>query len=114
MHVNKHAAIAVDDELRLKWQGTLGFAGDRPIAETSEVFKEHWSDVDEIQGYHDFFVPYIPYVQPMKDQAGASAEFTVWRNKTRIGSSAIRYVKIDRRSSAPGPVFCGQNGDGPD
>lgn len=114
VRVDKHTAIEVDDELRMKWQGTLGFAGDRPIDTTTEVFTEHWSAADEIQGYHDFVVPYIPYVQPMKDQAGASAEFTVWRNKTRIGSSAIRYVKIDRRLSAPGPVFCGPNGNGPD
>ncbi|MBI6657041.1 MULTISPECIES: hypothetical protein [Pseudomonas] len=114
VHVNKHAAIAVGDELRLKWQGTWGFAGDRPIAETSEVFKEDWLDVDESQGYHVFVVPYIPYVQPMKNEAGAYAEFTVWRNGTRIGSSSIRYVKIDRRYSTSDPVFCGPNGNGPD
>lgn len=114
VHVLKHPDIKIGDEVRLKWQGTLGFGGNQPIPETTEVFVDYWSAAHEAQGYYECVVPYVPYVKPMKDDAGAYAEFTVWRNKNRIGSSLIRYIKIDRRRSHGLPLFCGPGGDGPD
>lgn len=114
VRVNKHIAIQDKDELRLRWQGTLGFAGNRPIPETSEVFVEPWAPIDDTRGYHDFIVPYLPYVQPMKDNGGAMAEFSVWRKGVRVGSSQVRYVKIDRKFATSPPVYCGPGGPGPE
>jgi len=115
VRVNAHASILLNDEIRLKWQGTEGFAGDRPIKETCKLFTDEvWTDADAMQGYHEFVVPYAVHVQPMKDNAGAYAEFNVWRKGGRVGASTIRYVKIDRGISSTPPTFCGPDGNGPD
>ncbi len=118
VRVFKHSAISVDDEIRMHWQGTQGFAGDGPIKETEEVFTEFWTGDDERLGYHDFVVGYRPYVEPIKNPtgggAGAYAEFTVWRHSVRVGSSRIRYVKIDRLFAHTPPIYCGPNGNGPE
>jgi hypothetical protein len=114
VRVYKHTSILLNDEVRMKWQGTLGFAGDRPIPETAEVFIEFWTSTDEGIGYHDFIVPYRPYVEPMKHEAGASAEFSVWRSGVRVGSSSVRYVKFDRVYASNPIVYCGPGGIGPE
>lgn len=118
VRVFKHAAIEINDEIRMHWQGTSGFAGSGPIKETEGLFSQSWNGDDERLGYHDFVVDYRPYVEPIKNPtgegAGAYAEFTVWRLGMRVGTSRIRYVKIDRLFAHTPPIYCGPNGNGPE
>ncbi|MBC2383224.1 hypothetical protein HF257_26575 [Pseudomonas sp. WS 5106] len=114
--VNKHTAIRPGDEIRLKWIGTTGFAGGGVvIPETVGEFKEYWSVGDDQTGSHIFVIPYYPNTQPLKNSAGGSAEFSVWRGNVLIGSSIQpRYLKFDRVFASNPIVYCGPNGNGPE
>jgi len=115
VRVDKHLSINEGDEIRLKWQGYSGFAGTGPIVGTGQVFRWHWTRADEDRGYYHFIVPYRPYVEPMKDEAGAGAEYSVWRGSMLVGNSTVRYIKLDRvYSRSPTVVYCGPDGNGPE
>lgn len=114
VRIYKDDNILIGDEIRMKWQGSAGFGGHEPFPETAEVFMQAWTIQDQEVGYKDFIVPYIPYVKPMKTDAGGSAEYTVWRGGGRVGHAPVRYLKIDRTYSHNPVFYCGPDGNGPE
>lgn len=114
--INKHTAIKPGNEIRLKWIGTTGYAGGgEVIPETVKEFKENWTDADEAVGFHIFVIPYHPYTQPLKNNAGGSASFSVWRGTILIGESiSPRYLKFDRAFPTNPITYCGPDGTGPE
>ena len=116
IRVKKHSAIRPDDYIHLGWTGTTGFAGGGDvIPETVDVFKEQWTDADEKVGFHEFVIPYKPNTQPLKNQAGGTATYDVFRGDVFIGG-AIRplYLKFDRAKSTNPITYCGPDGTGPE
>ena len=116
IRVNKHTAIKPGNEIRLKWIGTTGFAGGgEVIPETVKEFKDEWTDADEAVGFHMFVIPYLPCTQPLKNSAGGSASFSVWRGTVLIGESVMpRYLKFDRVFANNPITYCGPSGTGPE
>ncbi|QHF45233.1 hypothetical protein PspS35_16105 [Pseudomonas sp. S35] len=116
IRVNKHSAIRPGDEIRLSWVGTTGFAGGgEVIPETVGDFREYWSNDDEVAGGHIFFIPYHPNTQPLKNNAGGAAQFSIWRGTVLIGSSIQpRYLKFDRVYASNPIIYCRPDGNGPE
>ncbi|MEG2569574.1 MAG: hypothetical protein RSA84_25530, partial [Acinetobacter sp.] len=81
-----------------------------PIKSTEHTITEPWGAA---QTSRDFVITdYKNYLQPLKDFAGASAKYSVFRNGALIGVSKIGYAQVDRKIPAGG--YCTPTGKGVD
>lgn len=106
------------DDLVAQWQGYQEFGGGGPIPSTADTLTHRLTAEEAKNGYTFKQANYEAKVKPIKSPdpqspgSSASVEYTLWRKSRIVGSSRLRYVKIDRRR--PGINYCGPDGDGPE
>ena len=99
-----------DDTLILGFVGNLKYPDREPIKSTEHTITELWGTT---QTSRDFVITdYKNYLQPLKDFAGASAKYSVFRNGALIGRSKIGYAQVDRKHPTGG--YCTPTGKGVD
>lgn len=104
------------DLVRLSWQGYRQSPDIDPDPDTAETFDHTWDEVADAAGYTFLVLPYEQLIKPLKVNAGAEARYTVFRGGIPTGTSASRFVQVDRQvnSTPPNPTFCGPDGTGPE
>ena len=106
------------DDLVAQWQGYQEFGGGGPILSTADTLVHRLCKEEAENGYTFKQANYEEKVKPIKSPdpnspgSSASVEYTLWRKNRIVGSSRLRYVKIDRRIAGVG--YCGPDGDGPE
>ncbi|UZE09245.1 hypothetical protein [Pseudomonas sp. B21-053] len=97
----------VGDTCRVEWNGYLGLVGKEPaIAGTyKRIDKQLLSDQEIRNGFSVTVEPYVPHIEPMRADASAFANYSLYRTGRKIGASIRVLVKIDRKISGGG--FCG-------
>lgn len=99
-----------DDTLKVLFVGNLIYPDREPIKSTEHTITERWGTA---QTSRDFVITdYKNYLQPLKDYAGASAKYSVFRNGALIGVSKIGYAQVDRKYPTGG--YCTPTGKGVD
>jgi hypothetical protein len=113
------AAFREDDDLVVEWQGYEEFAGGgKPITSTADTLTHRLTKEDVEKGYtfkqsnYDDKIKPIKSPDPHSQGSSVSVIYTLWRKTKVIGSSRLRYVKIDRKRA--GNIYCGPDGDGPE
>ena len=98
----------VGDECRVEWIGFLSLNGSGPsIGSThKKINKILLNDLELKNGFSVTVEPFIPHLEPMKNNASAIAIYSIYRGAKLLGVSKKGVVKIDR--TIPGDtVPCG-------
>lgn len=108
-----------DDDLVVEWQGYEEFAGGgQAITSTADTLTHRLTEEEAKKAYtfeqrnYDEKIKPIKSPDPQSPGSSVSVIYTLWRKNRVIGSSRLRYAKIDRKRV--GNIYCGPNGDGPE
>lgn len=108
-----------DDDLVVEWQGYEEFAGGgQAITSTADTLTHRLTEEEAKKDYtfeqrnYDEKIKPIKSPDPQSPGSSVSVIYTLWRKNRVIGSSRLRYAKIDRKRV--GNIYCGPNGDGPE
>lgn len=112
-------AFRKDDDLVVEWQGYEEFAGGgEAITSTADTLTHRLTEEEAKNGYTFKQSNYEDKIKPIKSPnphssgSSVSVMYTLWRKTRVIGSSRLRYAKIDRKRA--GVNYCGPDGDGPE
>ncbi len=103
IQVTPGVGIAPGDVCTLSFQGYANYPDRNPIASTALILSHTWG-VNQMS--HTFEITdYQNIIKPLRDYAGASAKYSVFRNHGLKGVSKVGYVQVDLKY--PTGKYCG-------
>jgi len=97
------------DECRVTWQGYASLNLSGPII-VDGTFSRILTAGEVSQGMEFNITPFNRYIEPLEENASASATYRLYRSGVVIAGSAVAHVKVDRKESGK-PGFCTSEAD---
>ncbi|MGE1155558.1 hypothetical protein [Pseudomonas kitaguniensis] len=107
--VTPGAHALMGDLITLQYQGYSNYPDRNPLVSTAHTLIHVWGSAET--SYTFRITDYENRVRPLSDFAGASAKYSVVRNQLLVGTSAVAYAQVDRKSAGSG-LYCGPAGLG--
>lgn len=103
IQVTPGVGVSAGDLFTLAFQGFDDYPDRNPLVSTALTLSHTWG-VNQVS--HTFKITdYHNIIKPLRDYAGASAKYSVFRNRGLIGVSKVGYVQVDLKYATG--KYCG-------
>lgn len=109
VHIEGSVHFAANDRIEMTWQGCDSLNGTNPIPGVTDTFTKTLNATEAANGFDIVVLPYESLIEPMIDNASATAQYELFKADGGYGRSEMDFVKIVRK--LPSGQVCSPTND---